>query len=265
MLVIKIYSNAYTHRSDESDYSDAENIPPNSIFESHQNLESAGVPQSTVSKRGKAKPSVSPKRNLTFYKKSQSLQKFVKPNVKPIHNRSADKRYKAQRERLPPKYKPALNTETSDVKNTKIIKKVLNSNVDMNKVNVKIYKGIDECQLLLDVKSPNFNTCLNKLITIDKLVSTEYAETDILSLYVKYLVIRCHFELKDYDRCTRHIELLSKRAFQLYHKRRLKRESANILLHIHKILGDTHMAKQKWKKAAEVYTELIQLYSLWKS
>lgn len=100
---------------------------------------------------------------------------------------------------------------------------------------------------------------------VDKLALTNFDEIDVVCIYVKYLLIKCHFELRDYDRCVRLIELLSKRVFSLYKKRRLKRETANLLLQVHKIWGDIHMAKSRFQKASEVYQEVIDLYAIWRS
>jgi tetratricopeptide (TPR) repeat protein len=51
----------------------------------------------------------------------------------------------------------------------------------------------------------------------------------------------------------------------LYKKRKLKRETGNLLLQIHKIWADVTMMKGKTNKAAKLYQELIELYSIWKS
>ena len=36
-------------------------------------------------------------------------------------------------------------------------------------------------------------------------------------------------------------------------------------MHIHKIWADIHMSRAKFNKAADIYTELIELYSIWRS
>lgn len=78
-------------------------------------------------------------------------------------------------------------------------------------------------------------------------------------------MIFCYYKCQDLDRCVRQIETFTKRTVELYKKRKLKRETGNFLLHIHKIWADIHMAKQNYVKASSLYQELIDLYTLWKS
>ncbi len=132
------------------------------------------------------------------------------------------------------------------------------------KVNSKIFKLIDEAQQMIE-SNQNFNNWIDKLLIADKLCLTAYEENDVISIFIKFLLIQWYNKCRDFDRCIRNIERLSKRIFCLYKKRKLKRETANLLLHIHKIWGDIHMMKERHQKAVEIYTELVDLYSIWKS
>jgi tetratricopeptide (TPR) repeat protein len=110
-----------------------------------------------------------------------------------------------------------------------------------------------------------YNDCITKLIAVERLCSTSFTETDVLGVFIKYLLIMCYFRCQDYDRCIRNIEAFTKRAASLYKKRKLKRETGNLLLQIHKVWADVTMMKGKVNLAAKLYQELIELYSIWKS
>ena len=156
--------------------------------------------------------------------------------------------------------KGAANKENLRTEN--LPKRVL-TDVD-DKLNSKIFKLIDESIKMIE-SGQNYNNWIDKLIIADKLCVTTYDENDVVSIFIKFLLIQSYNKLKDFDRWLRNIERLSKRVFALYKKRKLKRETANLLLHIHKIWGDIQMMKGRHKKAVEIYTELTELYTIWKS
>lgn len=209
------------------------------------------------------KPNISPKRNKSFYKK-KTYTKASKPPLKPYWHRSLDKRNKAVKSsNLQASAK--VNTVTNSTEKQRIPSLIRSKTRDINmtKVNNKIFKSLSECLELVNHKE--YNKCISKLITIEKLCSTSFPETDVVCIFTKYLLILCYLKCQDYDRCIRNIETLTKRATSLYKKRKLKRETGNLLLQIHKIWADVTMMKGKTNKAAKLYQELIELYSIWKS
>jgi len=210
------------------------------------------------------KADISPKRTKSYYKKKRK-NSLVKPPIRP-YNKSLEKKYKQSKAHpLPPKYKSSTTMNSAEKKRSvKAMLQQRTRDISVTKVTKRIFKQISECLTTID-QNGDYNRVLGKLIVIDKLCFTSFDETDVVTIFVKYLMVLWYYKCQDYDRCIRQIEAITKRVFQFYKKRKLKRETANLLMHIHKIWADVLMMKQRFDKAAQIYTELLDLYSIWRS
>jgi tetratricopeptide (TPR) repeat protein len=211
-----------------------------------------------------SKVDISPKRHKSYYKKKRK-NSLIKPSIKP-YNHSSEKINKSLRpHQLPPRYKSSTVIHSSEKQRSiRLIMHQKEREMKNGKITKKIFKQISEWLSMLE-QDRDYNKILSKLIVIDKLWFTTFEETDVICVFVKYLMIFWYYKCQDYDRWVRQIEMLTKRVFEFYKKRKLKRETANLLLQVHKMWGDVQMIKQRFDKAAQIYTELIGLYSIWRS
>jgi hypothetical protein len=124
------------------------------------------------------KPNISPKRNKSFYKK-KTYTKASKPPLKPYWHRSLDKRNNgAKSSHLHASAK--VNTVTNSTEKQRIPSLIRSKtrDIDMTKVNNKIFKSLSECLELINHKE--YNKCISKLITVEKLCFTSFPETDVV-------------------------------------------------------------------------------------
>ena len=110
-----------------------------------------------------------------------------------------------------------------------------------------------------------YSKAISSLLTTEKLCLNVFNENDLVPVHNKYLLLECYFLLGDYDRGLRQAETFTKRVFDLYKKRRLSREIANYLLHIHNLWGKMLMMRHRFSQASSTFYELLQLYERWRN
>jgi len=136
------------------------------------------------------KPTISPKRSSSFYNRTKSHQKLIKPQIKSYKNTKINKRNSNNASlKIYSKNKSRIATENSEKKSTGIIRKVLHRSHKLNKNKIKIFKLIDECLQMIR-SGNNYNCCISKLITIDRIVAKSFDKHDVVAILIKFLIIR---------------------------------------------------------------------------
>ena len=134
------------------------------------------------------KADISPKRTKSYYKKKRK-NSLVKPPIRP-YNKSLEKKYKQSKAHpLPPKYKSSTTMNSAEKKRSvKAMLQQRTRDISVTKVTKRIFKQISECLTTID-QNGDYNRVLGKLIVIDKLCFTSFDETDVVTIFVKYLMV----------------------------------------------------------------------------
>ncbi|CAI2360354.1 unnamed protein product [Moneuplotes crassus] len=203
--------------------------------------------------------SISPKPKKSS-KRSQ-LEKITKPQIPPYKSKMAQRVEVGSEPRSQNK-----SLSSSRVKSSHVVRGKtghVKRHPSEGGVYSKVVTIIQECLEALH-QGHGYNQCITKLTGVEKLAVTHLGAADRITIFIKYLRIRSYYVSQDYGRAIKNIELMTKKSLCFYKKKKLKKEIANSLMHIHKIWADTLVLTENYSKAAKVYRELIDLNSIWK-